>query len=88
MIELIHKASDSLSCLQKPTCAFVKPLQLGRWLATPREAARFVSLLQPKEGAAQKLSTASPAESWAALHTVIESRQALQVRLLWSSHSF
>ena len=41
-----------------------------------------MSLLQPKEGPAQKLSTGSPAESWASLHTVIESRQASQVCLL------
>ncbi|KAG1655264.1 hypothetical protein FOA52_014589 [Chlamydomonas sp. UWO 241] len=34
---------------QYPACTFVAPLQLGRAVATPRQAHRFVSLLRPRE---------------------------------------
>ncbi|KAL0035110.1 hypothetical protein WJX79_001328 [Trebouxia sp. C0005] len=58
--------------LLRPCCAFVKPLQLGRVLATPREAARFVSLLAPKE------SQETAANRLCSLHTLLESCQATQ----------
>ncbi|KAL0025262.1 hypothetical protein WJX77_011388 [Trebouxia sp. C0004] len=58
--------------LLRPCCGFVKPLQLGRFLATPREAARFVSLLAPKE------SQETAANRLCSLHTLLESCQATQ----------
>ena len=91
--------------LQRPCCAFVKPLQLGRsavpdlhhinrhlscclrtgalyqWeptlccrsLSTPREAARFVSLLSMKQAGGEA------ADMWSSLHTILEACQASQV---------
>ncbi|KAL0054634.1 hypothetical protein WJX82_000272 [Trebouxia sp. C0006] len=58
--------------LLRPCCGFVKPLQLGRFLATPREAARFVSLLAPKE------NQETAANCLCSLHTLLASCQATQ----------
>ncbi len=51
-------------------------LNLCRFLATPREAARFVSLLAPKE------SQETAANRLCSLHTLLESCQATQVLLV------
>ncbi|KAL3149182.1 Centrosomal protein of 76 kDa [Trebouxia sp. C0010 RCD-2024] len=57
---------------QRSCCAFVRPLQLGRSLSTPREAARFVALLTLKQGGG------GADEVWSSLHTVLEACQASQ----------
>ncbi len=51
-------------------------LSLCRFLATPTEAARFVSLLVPKE------SQETAANRLCSLHTLLESCQATQVLLV------
>ena len=50
----------------RPVCSFVKPLRAGRLLDTPREAARFVSLMYlDKE---PTLGGGGRAEQWTSMH--------------------
>ncbi|KAK9824234.1 hypothetical protein WJX72_008815 [[Myrmecia] bisecta] len=68
LVKLLAYGEDGL---QRPTCTYVKSLQLGRHLASPREAARFVSLMLPKDETHAE-------ECWASLHTVVASGMASQ----------
>ncbi|KXZ45045.1 hypothetical protein GPECTOR_59g653 [Gonium pectorale] len=63
---------------QYPVCCFVRPLQLGRGLASAREAARFVSLLRRREDltALPTGGQSEVAECWCLLHTVLASGTA------------
>lgn len=47
MLQVLARGEDGA---QYPTPCFVQPLQLGRALSTPRSAARFVALLQRRDG--------------------------------------
>lgn len=76
--QLLATAEDGS---QYPSCCFVKPLQLGRLLASAREAARFVSLLRRREdlGLLPTGGQAEVAECWCNLHTVLASGTATKV---------
>ncbi|KXZ45051.1 hypothetical protein GPECTOR_59g659 [Gonium pectorale] len=69
---------------QYPVCCFVRPLQLGRGLASAREAARFVSLLRRREDltALPTGGQSEVAECWCLLHTVLASGTATKRRRL------
>lgn len=77
---------------QYPVCCFVRPLQLGRRLANPRQAARFVGLLRRREDEEAAAGTGlaglpgarggglgEMAECWCCLHTVLASGAAVKV---------
>lgn len=74
-IKLLATAEDGS---QYPACCFIKPLQLGRLLATPHEASRFVSLLRRREdlGLLPTGGQAEVMECWCSLHTVLASGTA------------
>ncbi|KAG2443237.1 hypothetical protein HYH02_009310 [Chlamydomonas schloesseri] len=75
-IKVLATAEDGS---QHPVCSFVRPLQLGRRLASAAEAARLVSLLRRREDLAP-LPTAGQSEvateCWCLLHTVLASGSA------------
>lgn len=52
----------------RPVCAFVRPLHAGRLLDSPRQAARFVSLLGYEH--AQSVG-GGKAEMWSSLHAFL-----------------
>jgi len=70
---------------QRPVCCFVQPLQLGRLVAGPQEAARFVSLLAPREEATltppgmSDASAAACSECCCELHTILSAGMASKV---------
>ena len=61
----LHLFQDE-NATSRPVCSFVKPLRAGRLLDTPREAARFVSLIYlDKE---PMLGGGGRAEQWTSMH--------------------
>lgn len=72
---------------QAPACSFLRPLQLGRCLASAREAARFVSLLRPREdlmllpqgGGGGGGGGGDGADVWGSLHTLLATGSATKV---------
>jgi centrosomal protein CEP76 len=65
--------------VQRPVCGYVSPLRMGRLLASPREAAHWMSLLGSKE---EQLDSAiyggvgRHTESWGGVHSVLAARVA------------
>lgn len=53
----------------RPVCSYVKPLRAGRLIDTPREAARFVSLVGYEKVSA--LGGGEHAEQWTSMHAFL-----------------
>ena len=74
-MQMVPPVPDAMS-LSLHTCTLEACSKQGvgrRSLSTPREAARFVSLLKLKQGGG------GAEEVWSSLHTVLEASQASQV---------
>ena len=53
----------------RPVCAFVNPLRAGRLLDTPRQAARFVSVMGYEQASA--VGGGQPREQWSSMHAFL-----------------
>lgn len=62
--------------VSRAVCSFVQPLQAGRLLDGPRQAARFVSLL-PFERTSSVGSSGCCAEVWSSLHTMLSQKKGV-----------
>ncbi|GMH37161.1 hypothetical protein BSKO_05034 [Bryopsis sp. KO-2023] len=73
---LLRKAPLVLSVrgeddLERPCCSFVRPLQLSRLIACPREAARFISLFNDR-------ISSSNNRCWLRLHSLLALKSATE----------
>ncbi|XP_071957356.1 centrosomal protein of 76 kDa-like [Antedon mediterranea] len=64
---LVKIFAQDENAINRPVCAFVKPLRAGRLLDTTRQAARFVSVIGYEK--APSLGGGSQQELWCNLHT-------------------
>lgn len=53
----------------RPVCSYIKPLRAGRLLDTPRQAARFVSLIGYEKVAT--VGGGEKAEQWSTTHSFL-----------------
>lgn len=67
--------------VNRPVCSFVKPLRAGRLLDSPRQAARFVSLLgyahTPSLGGGR-------AEMWSSLHAFLCKAKGVSLSIIFT----
>ena len=66
----------------RPACSYVRPLRAGRLLDTPRQAARFVSLL-----AYEKVTTlggGGRGEQWTSMHAFLCRSKGVRLYHSWS----
>lgn len=55
--------------LNRPVCALIRPMRVGRLLDTPRQAARFVSLLGYER--TSQLGGGDGHEQWTSMHAFV-----------------
>ncbi|XP_041375156.1 centrosomal protein of 76 kDa-like [Gigantopelta aegis] len=63
---LVKIFAQDENAINRPVCSFVKPLRAGRLLDTPRQAARFVSLMHHEKVAT--LGGGDKVEQWTNIH--------------------
>ncbi|XP_078607268.1 centrosomal protein of 76 kDa-like [Branchiostoma floridae x Branchiostoma japonicum] len=66
---LVKIFAQDENATNRPVCSFVRPLQAGRLLDTPRQAARFISLLTYEK--ASTVGGGPRAEQWCTMHAFL-----------------
>lgn len=66
---LVKIFAQDENATNRPVCSFVKPLRAGRLLDSPREAARFVSLIHQEQE--PTLGGGGRAEQWTSMHAFL-----------------
>ena len=72
------------NCTNRPVCSYVKPLRAGRLLDTPRQAARFVSLVGYEKNVT--LGGVDRAEQWSSMHAFLCRNKGVSVNITLSFH--
>lgn len=57
------------NCINRPVCSYIKPLRAGRLLDTPRQAARFVSLIGYEK--TSLVGGGEKPEQWSTMHSFL-----------------
>ncbi|XP_071785511.1 centrosomal protein of 76 kDa-like [Asterias amurensis] len=66
---LVKIFAQDENATNRPVCAFINPLRAGRLLDTPRQAARFVSVMGYEQASA--VGGGQPREQWSSMHAFL-----------------
>lgn len=68
------------NCNNRPVCWYTRPLRAGRLLDTPRQAARFVSLIGYEK--AVSVGGGERTEQWSSMHAFLARNKGVSFAIL------